>query len=287
MLRQDEIVRDLSGHSVVEMLYSRKNTRSDPFTRTMFTHPAIFMVEYSLAQSLIESGVVPDMTLGCSLGSLAAATVSECVGLEDALTAVVLQASAFESSCAPGGMIAIIADPNLFLEGFLCEFSELAGVNFSSHFVVSGPQMHLNEIENALRARNIVHQRLPVSFAFHSRWIDEARGTIETIMRSLHYGAARLPMMCCAEVQFLCALPAGYFWRIARNAIRFRDAVLRLEQAGSYRYIDVGPAGTLATFLNYGLSPTSSSTIHSVLTPYGRDIENLASLLASGRRGVE
>src|SRR5689334_2107347 len=89
MLRQDEIVRDLSGHSVIEMLYSQRNSKSDPFTRTMLTHPAIFMVEHSLAQSLIESGVVPDMTLGSSLGSLAAATISQCVSVEDALTAVV------------------------------------------------------------------------------------------------------------------------------------------------------------------------------------------------------
>jgi bacillaene synthase trans-acting acyltransferase len=281
MLRQDEIVRDLSGHSVVEVLYSERNSKSDPFTSTMLTHPAIFMVEHSLAQSLIESGVVPDMTLGASLGALAAATISECVSVEDALTAVVRQASAFESSCVPGGMIAIIADPSLFLEGFLHEFSELAGVNFSSHFVVSCPQMHLKEIESALKARNIVHQRLPVSFAFHSRWIDEAQWTIETIMRSVHYRTARLPMMCCEEVELLSSLREGYFWRIARNAIRFRDAVLKLEQAGSYRYIDVGPAGTLATLLKYSLSPTSPSTTHSVLTPYGRDTENLASLLAS------
>ena len=284
MLRQDEIVRDLSGYSIVEMLYSPRNSKSDPFTRTVLTHPAIFMVEHSLAQSLIESGVAPDMTLGFSLGSLAAATISGCISVEDALTAVVHQAAAFESHCLPGGMIAIFADPSLFLEGFLCEFSELASVNCSSHFVVSGPQRHLQEIESALRARNIVHQRLPVSFAFHSRWIDEAQGTFENIMRSLHYRAARLPIMCCEQVDLLSALPEGYLWRTARNAIRFRNAVLKLEQAGSYRYIDVGPAGTLAAFVKYGLSPTSPSTTHSVLTPYGRDIENLASLSASRRQ---
>jgi bacillaene synthase trans-acting acyltransferase len=284
MLRQDEVVRELSGHSIVEVLYSLSNRKCDPFTRTLFTHPAIFMVEYSLAQALIGSGVVPDMTLGASLGSLAAAAISGCVSVEDALSAVVRQASAFESSCAPGGMIAIVADPALFLEGFLCEFSELAGVNFSSHFVVSCPQRHLKEIERALEARRIVHQRLPVSFAFHSRWIDAAQGAVETLMRSLVYRTARLPMMCCEKVELLFAVPEDYFWGIARNAIRFRDAVLELEQGGCYRYIDVGPAGTLANLLKHGLSPTSRSTTYSVLTPYGRDVEKLELLSASRRQ---
>ncbi|MBZ5525861.1 MAG: acyltransferase domain-containing protein, partial [Acidobacteriia bacterium] len=76
MIRLDGIARDLCGRSVIEALYSDAQRRADPFERTLLTHPAIFMVEYSLAQSLICSGVLPDMVLGVSLGSFAAAAVA-------------------------------------------------------------------------------------------------------------------------------------------------------------------------------------------------------------------
>ena len=42
-----------------------------------------------------------------------------------------------------------------------------------------------------------------------------------------------------------------------------------------------GPAGTLATFLKYGLPATTTSTVHSILTPFGVDQKNLAAVVAS------
>jgi len=76
MVRLDGIVRELSGSSVVDALYSTDRGKGEIFARTLVTHPAIFMVEYSLAQSLIHANVEPDITLGASLGSFAAAVVA-------------------------------------------------------------------------------------------------------------------------------------------------------------------------------------------------------------------
>ena len=69
MIRLDDIPRHVSGKSVIEVLYSDVYGKGDRFDRTLLTHPAIFMVEYSLAETLVEAGVRPDMVLGVSLGS--------------------------------------------------------------------------------------------------------------------------------------------------------------------------------------------------------------------------
>src|SRR5215510_16507257 len=137
MQRLDESALRESGLSVIETLYSTAHGKGDPFDRTVLTHPAIFMVEYSLAETLIEAGVRPDMVLGVSLGSFAAATVAGFIAVEDALTSVVRQAIAFEEYCQPGGMTAVLTDPALFAEQFFRDRCELAAVNFSSHFVIS------------------------------------------------------------------------------------------------------------------------------------------------------
>ncbi|HET9483946.1 MAG TPA: acyltransferase domain-containing protein, partial [Xanthomonadales bacterium] len=101
MLRLDGVVRDLADESVVEALYDDANDRSAAFDRLALTHPAIFMVEYALARALIDAGVEPDMTLGTSLGSFAAAAVAGFVDPEHALAAVVQQAAALETCCGP------------------------------------------------------------------------------------------------------------------------------------------------------------------------------------------
>lgn len=281
MLRLDSLAKRQIGESVVDAIHS--GTRDRLFDRTLHTHPAIFMVEYSLAQCLLEAGLQPAMTLGASLGSFAAAVVAGFLEVEQAMAAVIKQAVAFEACCQRGGMIAALADPAMFEEPFLADFSELAAVNFATHFAVSAPEQHLSEIEAGLHRRNVTYQRLAVSFAFHSRWIEDAQPAFEAYMRSVLSSQSevrgRLPLVCCEHAATLTTLPADFFWRVVRGPIRFRETIARLERGGAHRYIDCGPAGTLATFVKYALPTGSSSTVHSILTPYGRDQQALATLL--------
>jgi len=280
MIRLDGIAQEVSGRSVIEALYSGARRKGDPFDRTLLTHPAIFMVEFSLAQSLIHAGVLPDIVLGASMGSFAAAAVAGFISVEDALTAVTRQAIALEECCAPGGMIAVLGDPALFEEDFLSGRSELAAVNFSSHFVVSARRAELAEIEAALMKRDIGYQRLPVSVAFHSQWIEGAKARFESFMRSIRLKQGRLPLACCDQATILSDLSHDYFWNVVRRQIRFRETIERLEREGARRYIDLGPSGTLATFWKYMAPATTRSTAHAILTPYGFDRKYLAALLA-------
>jgi bacillaene synthase trans-acting acyltransferase len=281
MDRLDVVARNATGTSVIGVLYADARKKGDPFDRTLLTHPAIFMVEYALAQCLIEAGVRPDLVLGASLGSFAAAAVADFIEAEDALTAVIGQAKALEECCAPGGMIAVLADPALFSEDFLGGRCELAAVNFSSHFVVSARRTDLEGIEADLKQRAVGYQRLPVSFPFHSRWMDRAKAAFEPFMRAIGRRKGRLPLVCCDQTDVISELSDDYFWDVVRRPIRFRESTARLEEQGARRYIDVGPAGTLATFLKYGLPAAAKSTVHSILTPFGLDQKNLAALLAT------
>jgi bacillaene synthase trans-acting acyltransferase len=281
MLRLDAVALRASGISIVGTLYSDARTRGESFDRLRDSHPAIFMVEYALAQTLIEAGVRPDMVLGVSMGSFAAAAVAGYIDAEDALTAVIRQATALEERSERGGMIAILADPAMFTGDLFRGRCELAGVNFSSHFVVSAKPAALAEIEAGLRQDNVTYQRLPVAFPFHSQWIDDAKGTFDSFMQSVPRTRGMLPMVCSDRTTVQSDVDGDYFWNVVRHPIRFRETAARLEQEGPRRYIDVGPAGTLATFLKYGLPATTKSTVQSILTPFGFDQKNLAAVLAS------
>jgi bacillaene synthase trans-acting acyltransferase len=132
----DTFVLETFGRSVLKALYG-DHEKSDPFVDTPLSHPAIFMVEVALAYELIERGIYPDMTLGVSMGSFAAAAVAGNLRVEDALTLVVRQADALVDHCSEGGMIAVLAKAHLYQQESLRRYSVIAAYNFESHFALS------------------------------------------------------------------------------------------------------------------------------------------------------
>jgi malonyl CoA-acyl carrier protein transacylase len=148
---------------------------------------------------------------------------------------------------------------------------------------VSALRRELDQIEKTLQKRNLSFQRLPVSVPFHSRWIECAKAAFDPFSGPERYAKGCLPLMCCDRAVTLSLLPGDYFWNVVRRPIRFHDATIRMEKRGSYRYIDVGPAGTLATFLKYGLPRASKSRVHAILTPFGVDQKNFAAVASSVR----
>jgi acyl transferase domain-containing protein len=278
LLQLDETGSAAIGTSVADTLYSPANEVGAVFDRTLLTHPAIFMVEYATAQALIHAGMVPDIVLGTSLGSFVAAALAGVISPPDALNAVIQHARAVEEHCEPGGMLAVLADPALYDEKFLRSSSDCAAVNFSSHFVVSATQSQCADIRKSLDTLEIPWQQLAVSRAFHSRWIDGARIPFATFMKSVPLRDAALPLVCCDRAATLTKVHHSHFWDVTRHPIRFPAAIAALEQKDSYRYVDAGPSGTLATILKYVLPRTSRSVVNTTLTPYGDELRNWAQL---------
>ena len=275
MERLDTIAVERCGASIIDVLYRGEQGKAAPFTRTLHSHPAIFMVEYALAQSLIARGVVPDLVLGASLGSFAAAAVAGCIDAETAAAAVVEKAHVLEKHCRPGGMIAVVGVPASYLDAELLALCELGASNFATHSVISLPLENRDQVEEYLRRRGATFQRLAVSFAFHSRWIAPAQQPYREFLSGLRFQPARIPVACCAAACTIENLPVDHFWTVARAPIRFQDTVAALEAQGGYRYLDLGPGGTLATFLKYALLQDSKSQARAVMSPFGSDMQSL------------
>lgn len=281
LLDLDDTARDALGVSVVERLYDDARKKSDVWDDLALTHPAIYMVEVALARTLIEQGVTPDCVLGASLGVFAAATIAGCVDAHSALVAVIRQAQIVEDRCPPGTMLAILDRPQLHAEHPLLRgYSEIASFNFPSHFVVAAARDPATKIESVLRGKNINCEPLAVSRAFHSKHIDDAEPPYREFLRGLSVRPPDRPFACCVNAAIRADVPADYFWTVARRPVRFGDTVRALERDGSRRYLDLGPSGTLATFVKYNLNPArTTSKTFPVMTPFGADMKNLEKLI--------
>jgi bacillaene synthase trans-acting acyltransferase len=276
----DEFMLDNFDRSILASLYGDRVV-SEPLVDTAVSHPAIFMVETALSFDLIDRGIQPVMTLGVSMGSFAAAAVAGHLRAVDALALVVRQADAFAECCSAGGMVSILADTGLFQNGILRDRSVIAAHNFESHFVVSAKSEALSAIEANLFSQGVTFQSLPVEFAYHSPWIEEAQSEFEKAVSAIRVNPGRMPVMCCAHADELKELPPGFFWRAVRDPIMFHKTITKLEGKGGFSYVDVGPSGTLATLLKYVLPPKTCSTTHKIIGAFGSARDNIAELSQS------
>jgi acyl transferase domain-containing protein len=276
MLMGDGLVSDLIGLSLLEQLYNDSLRKGDRFDRTLYTHPAIFLVEYALTRVVMDMGIEPTHVLDSSLGGFTAAAVAGVLSFEEALTAVVEQAKALETHCPPGGMMAILHPVHLYFDDpLLYEHLELAGINFPNHFVVSGRPEALSDIHGYLKNKKISLQLLPISHGFHSSLIDSAADTYQKFLDTLTLQRPKVAYISCSQANILPSIPQYYLWEVVREPVHFQKTIQLLENRASYTYLDLGPSGTLAAFVKYNLTPQSRSKSIPVLNPFGHDMKNL------------
>jgi bacillaene synthase trans-acting acyltransferase len=277
----DEMAIPIFGLSIIDVLYDERRRKSDPFNDIKLTSAAIFMVEYALARVLIDDGVKPDYLLASSLGLYAAAAVAGVLDPRDVLGCLAKVSAAYETLCPKASMLAILGSPALHRDlTTLREHSDIAAVNFDSHFVISTASEHLARICATLRGEDITFQEIHVSYAFHSRWIDGAKDMILGTLGTLHWRQPTIPIVCCAQANLIETVSPATFWNSVRQPIEFARTIAELEKRGPYDYIDVGPAGTLATFLRYALPTPSASRAYPTLSPFNSDLKNYQRIIS-------
>lgn len=272
MFTLDEIAMAVNGKSILKEIYHSEKTAKDWFDETIYTHPAIVMVEYALAQVLAAEGVTPDVVLSTSMGSFAGAAVAGTHSIEEALSAAIRQAEALSLS-GVGMMIAIVENVDLFHETpELYENSQLGGVNFDGHFVVTSTCEKGEFIESFLR-KQYKYQILNITTPFHSSLIDPSENNFMEFLRHTDWGLqtrkSDVPMVCCINGELIDGIEMAYTWQAIRQPILFQKAIRHLETKGKFHYIDVGPSGTLAAFVKYNVDRQNAPQIVTTLSPRG------------------
>lgn len=74
-------------------------------------------------------------------------------------------------------------------------------------------------------------------------------------------------------------ISAEHFWAATRHPIDFAQTIRDLETSGPYRYVDLGPSGSMATAVKYNLGAGSGSEFLSSITPFGQESKNMARLI--------
>jgi natural product biosynthesis luciferase-like monooxygenase protein len=213
---------------------------------TQFTQPALFALEWALAEQFAAWGVRPAAAAGHSVGEFVAACVAGVFSVEDGLRLVAARGRLMQALPGGGGMLAVLAGEDearaavAGLAGIV-----VAAVNGPAETVLSGPRPELDQAAAALAARGVTTLPLAVSHAFHSPLMEPMLGEFDRVLASVRFAAPRFPVISALGAGADVAAPAH--WRAhALGAVRFDDVVRALEQGGWKLFLELGPRPVLS-----------------------------------------
>jgi acyl transferase domain-containing protein/thioesterase domain-containing protein len=210
--------------------------------------PAIFLVEYALAQLLIGWGIQPTALLGHSVGENTAACVAGTMTFNDCLGLVVLRGRLMDR--VAGGMAAVSMSPGE-LQPLLDELGlDLAAINAPDMCVASGSAAGIASLQQRLGARGIEAHRVKIDIAAHSRLLDPVLAEFRTYLESIQLSAPSLPWVSNRTGTWITneeAISPEYWVQHLRGTVRFADCLATLAEDAGRVFLEVGPGKTLSS----------------------------------------
>jgi len=257
---------------------------------TVHAQPALFALEYALAQLWRSWGVTPNVVMGHSVGELVAACVAGVWSLPAAL-ALVAERGRLMQSLPSGGAMAAVFAPEAQVGVAVAPFARqvsIAAVNGPAQTVISGAADAVTALCAQFTAAGVRCRPLQVSHAFHSPLVDPVLDAFERAAAALEYSAPRLRVV--SNVTGREADPGElttpvYWRRHVREAVRFGEGLQAVVASKPDVIVEVGPHPTLLAFVSAALGVEAPTAVGSLRQ--GRDdraelLQSLATLYLLG-----
>ncbi len=260
-----ELLQHHLGCDLRSLLYPPQENMEEAAERlkqTVFTQPALFVVEYALAKLWMSWGVRPRAMIGHSIGEYVAACLAGVLTLEDALTLVAARGRLMQS--APAGAMTSVTLPEAELAPLLDKRLAIAAVNGPSFCVISGPTEAVEEQEKLLSKRGHLCRRLHTSHAFHSEMMDSIIEPFVELVKTVKLSPPQLPYISNLTGTWIAATEATdpHYWvQHLRHTVRFDAGVKELFKIPNSILLEVGPGQALTILTQNHLQKTAAQCV--------------------------
>lgn len=279
----DTLLQQHLGESLLAMLYTEAPAafpkgpalaahERPSMDDTTYTQPALFVLEYALAQLWITWGVQPAVLIGHSVGELVAACVAGVFSLADGLKLIAARGRLMGALPKTGTMVSLLADETR-VQAAIAAYNAAAGpaevsiaaVNGPASVVLSGQREPVLAIAEQLAAEGIQSRPLTVSHAFHSPLMEPMLAAFREVADTLTYHLPTVPLI--SNVTGQLAGPelttSDYWVRHVRETVRFADGIATLHAQGIDLWLEIGPKPIL-------LGLVESLVLHHSSSPDGQ-----------------
>ncbi len=228
----------------------------EELSQTINTQPCLFCVDLAAALAVCESGIVPDMAAGFSLGELAALAFSGILTHEQAFRLVCKRAQ-FMQNCAEeqqGAMLAVLGLQANQLEAICSGMQGAYPANYNcpGQTVVSCLASLVPALTEAVTQAGGKVMRLAVNGAFHSPFMAPAAKALAEELAALTPGQPTIPLYANATAQ-----PYGPLSLAANQVdspVLWQQTVEEMHRQGAEIFIEAGPGKTLTGLIKKILS---------------------------------
>ena len=243
-LLEKEIDRPL-----LSVLYPAADEAS-PLDETAFTQPALFSLEYALAQVWSSWGISPAIAMGHSVGEYVAACLAGVFSLEDGIKLIAARGRLMQQKCERGAMAAIAAGEARVTEELKAYGARvvIGALNGPTNTVISGQSEAVAELVARFKAAGVKAKQLAVSHAFHSPLIEPMLEEFRAVAATVHFHPARIPLISNLTGRVISADEVSnpdYWVRHIRGAVNFSASMETLREKGHHVFLELGPSPAL------------------------------------------
>ena len=280
------------GFDLRTVLYpdpSEVEIATQKLAQTAVTQPALFVIEYAMAQLWQSWGVVPKAMIGHSIGEYVAACLAGVFSLEDGLTLVAARGRLMQRM--PAGSMLAVSLTEQEVQPLLGRHLSLAGVNGPARCVVSGPTEAVEKLEGRLTAEGVTCRRLHTSHAFHSAMMDPILEPFTELVKGTTLSPPQIPYVSNGSGTWVTAREAmtpSYWANHLRQPVRFAEGLGELLEDPDQVLLEVGPGRMLSMLARQCLEKSTQQVILSSLRHPQDDQPDVAFLLNTlGRLWLE
>jgi acyl transferase domain-containing protein len=266
---------------------------ASPLDEIKYAQPALFAIAVSLVELWRSWGITPDVVVGHSQGEVAAAYVAGALSLGDAAKVICRRSKLIER--ATGGGMAVVGLSEDQARARIARHGDrlaIAAVNSATSIVLSGDPDALEAVLAELAADGTFARRLKAASAGHSRHMDAIREELVATLADLAPRAGTIPLVSTVTGERLTGteLGAEYWWRNARDTVRFGEVTSGLVADGIECFVEASPhpllAATIASSAGGGGSAARVTAVGSLRQDEREGPAMLASLGALYVRGA-
>ncbi|MBU2277167.1 MAG: SDR family NAD(P)-dependent oxidoreductase [Gammaproteobacteria bacterium] len=263
---------------------------NDPelINQTAYAQPAIFAVEYALAQQWLADGVKPQYVAGHSIGEYAAAVIAGVFSLADAVRLVAARGRLMQQAPGQGGMLAVFA-PRPAVDSLLLGYRgklAVAAVNATDVTVVSGAQDALAQFTLDCQAQELETRTLVVSHGFHSPMMEPVLQAFAEVAATVQYHEPQISFVSAltGQVERKALTRPDYWVAHIREAVLFLPVLQFLQQQQVQVYLEVGGTDTLIGLVRRLQQQSKKTAAPLLIASQKRDQSSLQTyLLALGQ----
>jgi acyl transferase domain-containing protein len=273
------------GIDLRELLYppdGAEDRAAGLLAQTRYTQPALFVIEYALAQLLNEWGIRPKAMIGHSVGEYVAACLAGVFTLDEALALIAERGALMQS--LPAGTMAAVPLPDAEVEPLLAPGTSIAAVNAPGMCVISGSEQAVEATLAKLGERGVEAIRLRTSHAFHSQMMEPILGPFTERVAAAAPRPPAIPIVSNLTGTWMTdeeAVDPRYWAEHLRRAVRFADGAAEVLRDERHILLEVGPGQTLTGLA--GLQPPGGAgrLVLATMRPPQRPGSDLETLLTA------